>query len=325
SSTASSSQKTSTDDASTTPSAPTSTPSAPAPTPINSRTPSVEEWELRDGRLAGIIYQNIKDPRSIGVTEIMSAYEMWTRLTSEYDTSSAAAQTLAKECIQQFRYTPGTPFKEYFKQLEALCKAAKLKRALVEYDMMVESASPSLTTSVAPNTLAIPSRSSSGGIVCNNCKRVGHSKKNCWAKGGGSEGKAPRWYNAPKGMEPTPKFQEEEKHFAAAATVYDFSDYDFGGMVELSNCPNLPNAHPPRLGIQETFALLSVVHHTGAFVVVVDSYPTLLQGAGTYGCGRSVPVKAVFTGNVAQLVWARRHYISKITLSLETPGTPPKF
>ncbi|KAJ3794086.1 hypothetical protein GGU11DRAFT_759433 [Lentinula aff. detonsa] len=73
-------------------------------TPINSRTPSAEEWELRDGRLAGIIYQNIKDPRSVGVNDFMSAHGMWTRLTSEYDTSSAAAQSLAKERIQQYRY-----------------------------------------------------------------------------------------------------------------------------------------------------------------------------------------------------------------------------
>ncbi|KAJ3816739.1 hypothetical protein F5880DRAFT_1635594 [Lentinula raphanica] len=269
SSIASSSQKTSTDDASTTPSAPTSTPSAPPPTPINSRTPSVEEWELRDGCLAGIIYQNIKDPRSIGVTEIMSAHEMWTRLTSEYDTSSAAAQALAKEHIQQFQYAPGTPFEEYFKQLEAPAKLRvmlELKRVLVEYDMMVESASPSSTTFVAPNA---------------------HSKKNCWAKGGGSEGKAPRWYNAPKGMEPTLKsvtaasIQEEEKHFAAAATVYDFSDYDFGGMVELSNCPNLPNAHPPRLGIQETLALLSDSPNPNVAV------PTFIDSGASHWCIRS--------------------------------------
>ncbi|KAJ3832153.1 hypothetical protein F5878DRAFT_503154, partial [Lentinula raphanica] len=61
----------------------------------------------------------------------------------------------------------------------------------------------------------------------------GHTKKNCWAKGGGSEGKAPRWYNAPKGMEPSAKsvtaasIKEEEENFTAAATIYDFSDYDF--------------------------------------------------------------------------------------------------
>ncbi|KAJ3831720.1 hypothetical protein F5878DRAFT_520597, partial [Lentinula raphanica] len=52
-------------------------------TPINSRNPSTEEWELRDGRLAGIIYQNIRDPRSIGVTEVMTSNEMWNRLTAE--------------------------------------------------------------------------------------------------------------------------------------------------------------------------------------------------------------------------------------------------
>ncbi|KAJ3835864.1 hypothetical protein F5878DRAFT_644004 [Lentinula raphanica] len=38
-------------------------------TSINSQSPSLEEWELRDGRLAGIIYQNVRDPRSVGITE----------------------------------------------------------------------------------------------------------------------------------------------------------------------------------------------------------------------------------------------------------------
>ncbi|KAJ3978848.1 hypothetical protein F5890DRAFT_1559571, partial [Lentinula detonsa] len=67
-------------------------PPVPASTLINARTPSLEEWELRDGRLAGIIYQNVKDPRSIALTELMTAHEMWIRLTNEFETSSAAAQ-----------------------------------------------------------------------------------------------------------------------------------------------------------------------------------------------------------------------------------------
>ncbi|KAJ3791444.1 hypothetical protein GGU11DRAFT_751787 [Lentinula aff. detonsa] len=74
----------------------------PAPTLINVRTPSLEEWELRDGHLAGIIYQNVKDPHSIALTELMTSYEMWTRLTDKFETSSVAAQALAKEQIQQF-------------------------------------------------------------------------------------------------------------------------------------------------------------------------------------------------------------------------------
>ncbi|KAJ3765789.1 hypothetical protein FB446DRAFT_829149 [Lentinula raphanica] len=225
------------------PSPPASTPTStitPAATSINSRSPSVDEWKLRDGRLAGIIYQNVRDPRSVGITEDMSAHTMWERLTSEYSNSSAAAQSLAKERIQKLRYDDSTPFEEYFKKLEALRKAASdnhgsrsysdLKRTLVEYDMMVESASSSNSTSVAPNALAVPSRSNS-------------SVKNCWAKGGGSEGKAPRWYNAPKGMEPSAKsvtaasIQEEEENFAAAATIYDFSDYDFGDWESKKTLP----------------------------------------------------------------------------------------
>ncbi|KIK50845.1 hypothetical protein GYMLUDRAFT_141230, partial [Collybiopsis luxurians FD-317 M1] len=55
----------------------------PAPTPVNSRSPSLEEWELRDARIAGIIYQNIKDPRSLGVTQDMTAQAMWTQLVAE--------------------------------------------------------------------------------------------------------------------------------------------------------------------------------------------------------------------------------------------------
>ncbi|KAF5375458.1 hypothetical protein D9757_009965 [Collybiopsis confluens] len=148
----------------------------PVVTPVNSRNPTPEEWELRDACLAGIVFQNIKDPRSIGVTQDMTSNVMWNALTGEYENSSAAAQTLATERIQQCKYTAGTAFEDYFKSLEALRKSANdvgcnitddnlrsrfltslpqdylwilqnhgarpfpdLKRHLIEYDMMVES------------------------------------------------------------------------------------------------------------------------------------------------------------------------------------------
>ncbi|KAJ4000318.1 hypothetical protein F5050DRAFT_1709120 [Lentinula boryana] len=100
--------------------------------------------------------------------------------------------------------------------------------------MMIESALPSTSTSLAPNALAVCSGTS--GII-------GHMKKNCWAKGGGSKGKGPRWYNVPKGMDPLPKpviaasIKEEEDHFAAAANIYEFSDYDFRDSPPGSNAP----------------------------------------------------------------------------------------
>ncbi|KAF5358872.1 hypothetical protein D9757_012294 [Collybiopsis confluens] len=307
------------------------------PTPINSRTPSVEEWELRDGRLAGIIYQNIKDPRSIGVTEDMSSNAMWVKLTGEYETTSAAAQALAKERIQQFKYNPGTRFEDYFKQLEALRKAANdvgcsildedlrsrfltsltannlwilqthgarsysdLKRTLIEYNMMVESTNAVGLETVIPSALAIP-----GTIVCDNCNRNGHTKKGCWARGGGREGFAPRWYKAPKGMEPSGKTStsstvaatssEDPPVTSAATTVYQFSDDDFNGM----SSPSLhvfPPIHPNhRLGL-ENYPVLSEGggERDSVVILAVPSVnkdnsvivPTYLDSAASHWCIR---------------------------------------
>ncbi|KAF5348976.1 hypothetical protein D9757_015023 [Collybiopsis confluens] len=311
-------------------------PATPTATPINSRTPSVEEWELRDGRLAGIIYQNIQDPRSIGVTEDMASNLMWRKLTGEFDTNSAAAQALAKERIQQFKYTPGTRFEEYFKNLEALRKAANdvgcsiqdedlrtrfltslskeylwilqthgarplpdLKRVLLEYDMMVESSNPTSNATV-PTALSV-----SSGIICENCNRNGHTKKGCWARNGGREGLGPRWYKAPKGMEPvktsasssaaTTIVTESSAPSIAAATIYHFDDQDFNGTAALPPRINPLDHLVSRLG-GETDPVLNIRGCNGGSVEIFAvpsrnennfrDVPTYLDSAATHWCIR---------------------------------------
>ncbi|KAF5348755.1 hypothetical protein D9757_014135 [Collybiopsis confluens] len=311
-------------------------PATPTATPINSRTPSVEEWELRDGRLAGIIYQNIQDPRSIGVTEDMASNIMWRKLTGELDTNSAAAQALAKERIQQFKYTPGTRFEEYFKNLEALRKAANdvgcsiqdedlrtrfltslskeylwilqthgarplpdLKRVLLEYDMMVESSNPTSNATV-PTALSV-----SSGIICENCNRNGHTKKGCWARNGGREGLGPRWYKAPKGMEPvktsasssaaTTIVTESSAPSIAAATIYHFDDQDFNGTAALPPRINPLDHLVSRLG-GETDPVLNIRGCDGGSVEIFAvpsrnennfrDVPTYLDSAATHWCIR---------------------------------------
>ncbi|KIK61992.1 hypothetical protein GYMLUDRAFT_243141 [Collybiopsis luxurians FD-317 M1] len=81
-------------------------PTAPVNTPINSHNPSAEEWELQDACLAGIIYQNIKDPHLVGVLQDMTSNMMWNKLTSKCKTTSAATHSLAKERIQQYKLEP---------------------------------------------------------------------------------------------------------------------------------------------------------------------------------------------------------------------------
>ena len=46
---------------------------------------------------------------------------------------------------------------------------------------------------------------------CNNCKKKGHTKENCFAKGGGKEGKAPDWWKK--------KFGKDESKGTAANVV----------------------------------------------------------------------------------------------------------
>ncbi|KIK67645.1 hypothetical protein GYMLUDRAFT_237868 [Collybiopsis luxurians FD-317 M1] len=301
-------------------------PVAPVVTPINSHTPSLEEWELCNGCLAGIVYQNIKDPCSIRVTQDMSASTMWTRLTDKYEMTSAAAQTLAKEQIQQFKYIAGTPFEDYFKQLELLqksvgdmgctvsddnlqshfltslamdylwilqshgtCTYTDLKCVLVEYNMMVESANSTLNTTAIPNALAVSSKFNTG-IVCDNC--------------GGSEGKAPCWYTAPKGMEPNKSMSNltlanivsydpnESSATTAAATIYDFTDYPTRDTSSSLYHTSHSDSYMNRLG-GETSAFLSRVRSGMDRVepssVSADlnnnvSVPTFIDSAASHWC-----------------------------------------
>ncbi|KIK64432.1 hypothetical protein GYMLUDRAFT_240974 [Collybiopsis luxurians FD-317 M1] len=209
----------------------------------------MEEWELRDRCLTGIIYQNIRDPQLIGVTELMSSNIMWRKLTGKFETNFAAAQALAKEHIQQFKYatnevgcsiqdedlctrflTSLTPNYLWILQTHSAHSYTNLKCTLLEYDMMVQSANAIAPGTIVPSALAVLNR-----IICKNCNHNGHTKKGCWVQGGGCEGLGPHWYKAPKGMEPIKTANalaaavttENPPATTTAATIYQFNNTDF--------------------------------------------------------------------------------------------------
>ncbi|KAJ3816154.1 hypothetical protein F5880DRAFT_1645221, partial [Lentinula raphanica] len=107
-------------------------------------------------------------------------------------------------------------------------------------------------------------------------------------------------------MEPSPKsftaaaIKEEESLYAAAATCYDFSDYDFGGTVHLSyRSPPSPDDASDRLGEQEAFALLageggdtsrvetSPVDHSRTGNKSAASIPTFIDSGASHWCIRN--------------------------------------
>ena len=81
---------------------------------------------------------------------------------------------------------------------------------------------------------------STPGATCENCKNAGHTKADCWAKGGGKEGQGPRGRNSKKG-------EKKAETAAAAAEATSNADeiFAFTCNVEVANALNVPKS---RLG-----------------------------------------------------------------------------
>lgn len=211
-------------------------PVIPVTTPVNSLNPNVSEWDLRDGRLASIIFQNVKEPRAIGINATDTASVMWSTINSRFNPRTAAAQTLAKQRFKAILYQGYGRFDTYLDELERLKSEANavgcslsdadlydqffaglpsgeqflwvvqkyggssfpnLAISLREYQLQVDVLNPgSSSKSIVPSALA----TQSAPLKCENCKLRGHSKERCYAPGGGWEAKRPAWYQIPKWM-----------------------------------------------------------------------------------------------------------------------------
>ena len=80
---------------------------------------------------------------------------------------------------------------------------------------------------------------STPSATCENCKNAGHTKANCWAKGGGKEGQGPRGRNSKKG--------EKKVETAAAAEVTGNADEIFAftctsNYIEVANTLSVPKS-----------------------------------------------------------------------------------
>ena len=80
---------------------------------------------------------------------------------------------------------------------------------------------------------------STSSVTCKNCKSTGHTKANCWLKGGGKEGQGPRGQNSKKG--------EKKAETVAAAEVTSNVDKIFtftstSNYVEVTNALNIPKS-----------------------------------------------------------------------------------
>ena len=80
---------------------------------------------------------------------------------------------------------------------------------------------------------------STPGATCKNCKNTGHTKANCWSKGGGKEGQGPRGQSSKKG--------EKKPETAAAVEATSNADEIFtftytSNYIEVTNALNIPKS-----------------------------------------------------------------------------------
>ncbi|KAF9264132.1 hypothetical protein L218DRAFT_251846 [Marasmius fiardii PR-910] len=188
----------------------------------NSATPTPEEWEQRKGWVAGVIYQNINDPDAHGIRPSESAVDMWAKLRSKFETSTQLLKNIAEKHLDSLKMEETGHIDTHLETLEKLrslppswvlvvqlhqgkTNLDELTAALREYWIFIHRDDLASIPSTDPTALATTSKSKpniDAKPTCQNCGVPGHSHDNCWAAGGGKEGKAPKWWKAPKGKEP---------------------------------------------------------------------------------------------------------------------------
>jgi hypothetical protein len=89
-------------------------------TAVNSRTPSIEEYELRDNIAAAIIYQNIVDPQAHGLSATGTSREIWAALHAKFNCSSEVLKGAAKTKLMSVKLLKGVDLPTHLQTLTKL-------------------------------------------------------------------------------------------------------------------------------------------------------------------------------------------------------------
>ncbi|KAJ6485498.1 hypothetical protein DFH09DRAFT_1339776 [Mycena vulgaris] len=76
-------------------------------TAANSRTPSQDEWDLRDANAGAIIYQNVVDPIAHGLVPTETSRQMWILLSAKFNRTSEVLKGLAVEKLRALKLANG--------------------------------------------------------------------------------------------------------------------------------------------------------------------------------------------------------------------------
>ena len=82
-----------------------------------SKTPSLDEWEVRDAWALGLLIFNTTNPVALGVVTTKTAADAWTSLTQTYAITTDMAAVAADAELRGMKYEDGQDFDMHIKQL----------------------------------------------------------------------------------------------------------------------------------------------------------------------------------------------------------------
>lgn len=140
----------------------------------------------------------------------------------------------------------------------------------------------------------LESRDKRAAKKCSNCDKVGHLKESCWAKGGGAVGKAPSWWQPPKGSDndkdagskPTSNLAVAtlSQHYALSAFArdnvhLDLDDLNSSVMVEDCLRSSAPNGTLEGVGHVPPQISLAPVRVQGSEIWSEESFAEIWTGS----------------------------------------------
>ena len=193
-------------------------------------TASVQEWEKKELKARTRLELAIGDSEMGHIVGADTAYDIWERLCSVKESKGRLGILSTRRALYRSQAQEGFDMVEHINNLRSLKAELALMSNIVsdeDFVMIVISSLPEswdvFTTSylgahsTSDETLkavefipilldedrrrksreggsetSLQARSKKSDMECFNCRRKGHVKKDCWAKGGGKEGKGPR-------------------------------------------------------------------------------------------------------------------------------------
>ncbi|KAF5333042.1 hypothetical protein D9758_017295 [Tetrapyrgos nigripes] len=264
------------------------------PTPVSSRKPNYLEYEIRESVAYLTIWDNVKNPDSLGYSGGKKSNELWKFLADEYT-------------LEHMRLMGGSGGGG---SIQGLDKTKALQAQVLELTEKVNA----LQTSRKGSGPANPD------LLCSNpkCKRRGHTIENCFREGGGKQGQYPAWWKGKKDV-PVPSANN------TTASTCDDSPTILALSTTVQRTTTIPLPHDPIRIIADSGATHHFFRQKSSFITYslhADKGGSSHENAEFDIVGRGdVKVEVMYGGVTYHLLFRDAFHAPNVSNNLMSTGT----